>query len=173
MLERVDGFDEDRFPFLYEDIDLGYRLYRAGFQMLYNRRARAEHLHPTTVEQWDGRMRATAAAERRWVALRPEFEAYFHDRLADAASRPAHRGRVGPALLRFVPSSFPWLGERVWTNVTIYYRQQLAPAFLEAWAAAQEESEPEPADAPSVSPSVGVPEPEPVQPGGSPPGGPK
>lgn len=160
MLERVGGFDEERFPFLYEDIELGYRLYLDGFRLLYNRRADAEHLHPTTIEQWRGRMRATAAAERTWVAMRPEFEAYFHDRFLDAAQRAPHRGRLGRALLPFVAPSTPWLGERVWTRASIYYRQQLAPAFLEGWEeAAQAEAEPSPgADARSAVPSGRAPE---------------
>src|SRR5581483_5039527 len=50
MLERVDGFDEERFPFLYEDTDRGYRLYEHGFHLLLRRRAGAEHLHATTLE---------------------------------------------------------------------------------------------------------------------------
>jgi GT2 family glycosyltransferase len=147
MLERVGGFDDVRFPFLYEDIDLGYRLADDGFQLLYNRRADAEHLHPTTVKDWQGRLAATAASERAWVALHPELEPYFHDRLADAAGRTQLRGRA-TALLRWTPRWLPWLGDKVWANATIYYRQQLAPAFLEAWAAQDREN-------PSGSPPAG------------------
>jgi GT2 family glycosyltransferase len=132
MLERVGGFDEERFPFLYEDIDLGYRLYESGFRLLYNRRANAQHLHPSRPEEWSGRMAATAAAERKWVQLHPELEPYFHDKLAHAASLTPLRGRAA-RLLPWTPRWVPWLGRRVWENSTTYFHQQLAPAFLEAW----------------------------------------
>lgn len=137
LLERVGGFDEERFPFLYEDLDLGYRLHDVGFRLLYNRRARAEHLHPTTIEGWAPRMAATATAERRWVALHPELPAYFHDRLRDAASRAPSRGRA-ERLLRFTPRRTPWLGPKVWRNASVHFRQQLAPAYLAVWDAEEE-----------------------------------
>jgi GT2 family glycosyltransferase len=133
VLESVGGFDEQRFPFLYEDLDLAYRLSDLGFRLLYNRRARAEHLHQSTLEEWKRRVAATAPAERQWVELHPQLRPYFYERFSAAASRPPHRGRTGRLLLRWVPGWTPWLGRRVWGNATIYYRQQLAPAFLEAW----------------------------------------
>ena len=133
LLEEVEGFDEERFPFLYEDLDLGYRLNERGFRLLYNRRAVAEHLHPTTIEEWRGRMAATATAERRWVAHHPEMPAYFHDRLAEAAANPPGRGRTVP-LLRWLGPGVPGIGRPVWHMADVYFRQQLAPAFLEQWA---------------------------------------
>jgi glycogen(starch) synthase len=170
MLELVGGFDEVRFPFAYEDIDLGYRLAEAGFQLLYNRRADAEHLHPSTIEQWRRRMAATAVAERKWVALHPELEAYFHDRMVEAASLPPRRGRA-EQLVRFTPRWLPWLGDRVWDKATVSYLQQLAPAFLESWAAQEDAAPPSAASASSAAgplASVGR-----ENPAGSPPGGPK
>jgi GT2 family glycosyltransferase len=132
LLEEVDGFNEERFPFLYEDLDLGHRLDQRGFRLLYNRRAEAEHLHPTTVEEWRRRMSATATAERRWVSHHPEMPAYFHDRFAEAAAMPRSRGRTVP-LLRWIGPGVPWVGRRVWKMADIHFRQQLGPAFLEQW----------------------------------------
>lgn len=131
-LEAVGGFDAERYPFLYEDLDLGYRLHQRGFRLLYNRRARAEHLHPTTVEEWRGRMAATATAERRWVTHRPEMPAYFRDKFAEAARHPRARGRTVP-LLRWVSPRTPVLGRQVWDRADVHFRQQLAPAFLAQW----------------------------------------
>lgn len=132
-LEAVGGFDAERFPFLYEDLDLGLRLHEAGdFRLLYNRRAVGEHLHLQTVEDWERRMAAVAAAERRWVEHRPEMPAYFHDRMREAADRPPARGR-GRSLLRWVTPETPLVGARAWASADVYFRQRLAPAFLEGW----------------------------------------
>jgi len=133
LLDEVGGFDEERFPFLYEELDLGYRLGQHGFELLYNRNAVAEHVHPARLEAWRSRMAATAAAERRWVELHPELPAYFHDKFADAAARPRSRG-LGRALIRWLPRHVPVLGPRAWSSADLYYRQQLGPSFLEAWA---------------------------------------
>lgn len=132
LLDEVGGFDEERFPFLYEDLDLGYRLNERGFKLLYNSRATAEHLHPTTIDEWRGRMAATATAERRWVSHHPDMPAYFHDRFAEAMRLPRSNGRAA-RLLRWVPPKAPLIGESIWKRGDAYFRQQLAPAFLEQW----------------------------------------
>jgi len=131
-LEEVGGFDEERFPFLYEDLDLGYRLSQRGFRLFYNRCADAEHLHPTTMDDWRKRMSAIATVERRWVSHRREMPAYFHDTLLHAAGLPRARG-VTAALLRWIGPDTPLIGRHVWRRADLYYRQRLAPAFLEQW----------------------------------------
>jgi GT2 family glycosyltransferase len=141
MLERAGGFDEERFPFLYEDTDLGYRLREHGFRLLYHRRAEAEHLHATTLADWQGRMGAIARAERAWIALHPDHQPHFHDRLAEAAAWPPTRGRIALVGLRLVPPRTPILGPWISERASVHYRQQLAPAFMAAWdAAAQDDA---------------------------------
>jgi GT2 family glycosyltransferase len=132
MIDRVGGFDEERFPFGYEDLDLGYRMAAHGFRMVFNRRAAGEHLHETGLEEWRARMAATARAERTWVALHPELPAYFRDRFAAAAAGP--RGsRIAAAATRFIPRRVPVLGPRVWASADRYFSRRLAPSFLESW----------------------------------------
>jgi GT2 family glycosyltransferase len=138
MLERTGGFDEKRFPFLYEDIDLGVRLFEHGFSLLYNRDAAAEHLHQPRLEEWRERMRLVGAAERRWSELRPGERPYFHGLFADAVSRPVASGR-GRFLTGVVPAETPWLGPRTRTSTDLYFRQQLADAFLGGWEQAGNE----------------------------------
>jgi GT2 family glycosyltransferase len=133
MLERTGGFDQERFPFGYEDTDLGYRLAEAGLRLLYNRSARAEHLHQPTLEEWAGRMQSIARAERTWIDLHPDMEPYFERLFRDALELPPARGRMATALALRIPRWVPRLGPSVWWHLDVYFRQQLAPHFLGAW----------------------------------------
>ena len=133
MLERVGGFDEQRFPFLYEDIDLGLRLYEEGFRLRYNEHARAEHLHQPLLEEWQGRMARIAEAERRFVERHPDKRAYFHDMFSTVVWDAPIRGRRGRLLMRVVPREMPVVGPWVWENADRYFRQQLGRPFMEAW----------------------------------------
>jgi GT2 family glycosyltransferase len=134
LIERVDGFDEERLPFLYEDLDLAYRLREFGFQLLYNRSASVEHVHPVTVEEWKGRAGAVAVAEKEFVRLHPEVPPYFYNLFSEAERMPPARGRAAK-LARFVPRRMPLVGERIWSVADIAWRQALAEPFLAAWNA--------------------------------------
>jgi glycosyltransferase involved in cell wall biosynthesis len=134
MLERVDGFDEERFPFLYEDLDVGRRLSELGFRLLYNPGARGEHLHQTGVDEWRGRMAATARAERRWVSAYPDMPAWFHDLFAAAERRP-RVPRVPARMAAAIPPRTPLVGPLAAAVADLHFRQQLAPSFLDAWRA--------------------------------------
>jgi hypothetical protein len=67
--------------------------------------------------------------------MHPDVSPYFHRMFSAAAARPPARGR-GRRLVRIVPRWVPWLGKRVWASADLYFRQALAPHFLEAWEAA-------------------------------------
>lgn len=132
MIERVGGFEEDRLPFGYEDLDLALRMRELGFRLLYNRAATAEHLHPMDLSFWKRRVTRIARSEWAFVQLHPEFRPYFYEMFAAAAAEPPAR-RFGERLARYVPASVPWLGARVWGRADALYRQALAGPFLEAW----------------------------------------
>jgi GT2 family glycosyltransferase len=134
LLERVGGFDES-FPFLYEDMDLSYRLHQLGFTLLYNAAAKGEHHHPTTLEQYRPRIGEIAKAERRFVAKYPELPPYFHDRFVTAGGLSPRRGRA--RLLSFIPYGTPLVGKWVWRRIDAHYKQELAPTFLAAWEAGE------------------------------------
>jgi GT2 family glycosyltransferase len=136
MLERVDGFDVERFPFLYEDTDLAYRMSRAGMRVRFNRAASAEHLHAFTLDRYRQRVAEIAPAERRFVAAHPELDPYFHTIFVDALEAPKARGVFGRLLGAFSPGT-PLIGARIWRSADAYYRQQLAPCFLDSWAKAE------------------------------------
>jgi glycosyltransferase involved in cell wall biosynthesis len=136
VIERVGGFEEERLPFGYEDLDLALRMHeQTGFHLLYNRAAVAEHVHPMDLEFWKRRVARIAISEREFVRMHPDFRPYFYELFSKAASDPRANGR-GERLARFVPRSLPVLGERVWSSADAVYRQALAGPFLEAWEAA-------------------------------------
>jgi glycosyltransferase involved in cell wall biosynthesis len=133
LLERVDGFDEERFPFLYEDLDVGYRMAEHGLRLIFDRHAVGEHLHQVTFEDFRRRMTATADAERKWIEIHPELEPYFHDRFAEAAAGPPGSALAARAL-GLVPRRLPILGERVWASADRYFCRALGGPFLAAWS---------------------------------------
>ena len=139
LLERVGGFDAERFPFGYEDLDLGRRAADHGFRLHFNRGAVAEHLHATGVDDWRRRMATVAGAERQWVALHPELPAWFHDRFAAAAARPHVPRAVGRAAAR-VPAGVPLAGRLAARVADLHFHQELAPAFLDAWERAGQDA---------------------------------
>ena len=130
--ERVGGFDEERLPYGYEDLDWAIRANRLGLRVLYARDAVVDHLRPMTLEFWKKRVRRLAAAERTFVAMHPEVEPYFHRKFSSALEWPPASGR-GVPLARWLPRWVPWLGERAWLSRDLYFRQALAPHFLAAW----------------------------------------
>ena len=134
FLERVGGFDEERLPYGYEDLDFAYRASRLGLRVLYNRRAEVEHLREMDLEFWKARVGRLGRVEKTFVAKHPEIPPYFYNLFADATRRPRTRGR-GRHLIRFIPRQVPWLGPKVWTSADVYYRQALAPGFMEGWQA--------------------------------------
>ena len=132
FIERVGDFDQEHFPYGYEDTDWAYRASKLGFRMVYNRRAVVDHVRPMTIEFYKRRIRRVAAAERMFTRLHPEMPPFWHERFSSAASFDRPRGRAA-RLARFVPRSVPWLGPRVWSKTDLYFRQVLAPDFLQAW----------------------------------------
>lgn len=136
MFERVGGFDAERLPFHYEDLDLGLRMSREGFDLRYNDRALAEHLHAPDLGSWRERLRAVAVAERRFCATHPEAVPHLHDRFAEAAGQGPARGR-SVRVARLIGPRFPLVGRRLWRIVDLYYRQQAAPVFMDAWERAR------------------------------------
>jgi GT2 family glycosyltransferase len=129
---RVGEFDQEHFPYGYEDTDWAYRASKLGFRLFYNRRAVVDHLRPMTVEFWTKRARRVAVAEYTFSRLHPELQPWFHTIFTSAAAAPPARGR-GIRLAPYVPRWVPWLGPRVWQSVDSAYKQRLAPHFLAAW----------------------------------------
>jgi GT2 family glycosyltransferase len=138
FIERVGDFDQEHFPYGYEDTDWAYRASKLGFRMVYARRAIVDHLRPMTLEFWKKRARRVAASEHQFTRLHPEQPPWFHRLFSDAMARPPARGR-GIRLAPYIPRGVPLIGPRVWQSVDIAYKQALAPHFLAAWDEASED----------------------------------
>jgi GT2 family glycosyltransferase len=137
FIERVGDFDQENFPYGYEDTDWAYRALKQGFRLLYNRAAVVDHLRPMSLEFWEKRIWRYAANERRFSRLYPELPPWWHGKFTEAMRMPPARGRA-IRVARYVPKWVPWLGPRVWRRVDIAYKQALAPHFLKAWDEAGE-----------------------------------
>lgn len=134
LLERVGGFDEERLPYGYEDLDWAYRAREHGLRVMFNRQAIVEHWRVMTVEDWKVRAPRLAASEWRFCELHPNVTPSFFTKLREAASLPPQRGRAA-WLVRFVPRRIPYVGPLLWNLADIYWRQQIAPEFLTTWEA--------------------------------------
>jgi len=145
LLERTGGFDEERFPYGYEDLELARRMaHEHGLRLLFNPAARAEHLKTETLEGWRRNLKRIALAERRFTELYPDEPAYFHERFRTATQAPLTRGRWA-RLAGVVGPDVPWLGRRVWRSYDLLCTQRLAPQFLAEWDAAATATEARPA----------------------------
>jgi GT2 family glycosyltransferase len=127
FLERCGGFDEDGFPFLYEDLELGYRLSKLGLQLFYVPDARAEHLHAPTLSEYRDRMRIVGAAERRMTEKHPEFEPYFKNQFEAVLAEKRPAGLSG-RLVGLAPDN-----PRVKASAEARWRYALAEAFMKGW----------------------------------------
>ncbi len=132
LLELVGGFDEERLPFGYEDLDLAYRMHVHGLRLLFNRRASGEHLRAMTVDSLRARMPMMASSERAFCEKHPEIPPYFLTMFSEAAAQPTAPHRLA-RLAHVVPPGAPLLGRRVWASADARFKQALAPDFLRAW----------------------------------------
>ena len=137
MLEWTGGFDEQRFPFGYEDLELGRRMSDDhGFRLLYNADAIGEHLKTETLETWRRNLKRIATAERRFTELYPDERPYFYD----SSARPPMLLRHGAArarLARFVAPQVPWLGRFVWRSFDLVCRNDSRPSSSPSGSAAE------------------------------------
>lgn len=133
FIERVGDWDEVRLPYLYDDLDWAYRARAHGLRVLYARDAVVDHLrHDADLGFWKRKMEPLARAERQFIEIYPEIEPWFLRMFSSAVDEPRARGR-GARLAGYVSPQVPWLGPRVWGAADLWWRQQLAPHFLEAW----------------------------------------
>jgi GT2 family glycosyltransferase len=132
FLELVGGYDEERLPYLYEDLDFAYRARRHGLRVMFNPLAVVDHFKPADIEDFQRRAPQLARAEWTFTELHPEVAPWFHLRLSEVANREVGGSKMA-RLARFVPRRTPWLGPMVWQRAGRYWLKQIAPAFLTEW----------------------------------------
>ncbi len=72
-LERVGGFDEAFTGYGHEDLELGYRLQRAGVAIVYEPRAVNYHWHPVPYEERKRKMELAGRSTVRFYRKHPDF----------------------------------------------------------------------------------------------------
>jgi GT2 family glycosyltransferase len=133
------GFDPD-FTFDYEDLDLGWRLGRAGMRLVYEPDAVVEHLHPYDWDAVRRRYESRAGAERLMMRKHAWFEPWFHDQVERAASE-RRASRLWTVAVDAVPRRPAPLRRAVERRANRHYLQRLAPWFMAAWTRAAEREE--------------------------------
>lgn len=134
FIERVGDWDEVNLPYGYEDLDWGYRASKRGLRVLYNRDAIVDHLrYDADLEAWKPKMRRIAFSERQFTVKHPELQPWFHTVFTTAMAEAPASGR-GRTLTGLLGDRFGFLSRRAWFSTDLYFRQQLAPYFLRAWA---------------------------------------
>jgi GT2 family glycosyltransferase len=65
-LQAVGGFDEDFTGYGHEDLELGYRLQKAGVELHYDARAINYHWHPVSYDEQKGKMELAGVSTVRF-----------------------------------------------------------------------------------------------------------
>lgn len=97
VLRRVNGFDEARFPFHYDEADLCQRIRAAGFKTVVSSKARVRHRADKIAGPGEELIRSYRLGGRRRVALTVRARIYFHRRYSLGIDRTL-------ALAAFVPA---------------------------------------------------------------------
>jgi GT2 family glycosyltransferase len=132
FMQIVGGYDEDRLPYGYEDLDWGYRARAHGLRVIFNREAVVDHWRTMSVEDWQTRAARLAISEWRFCQMHPDVPPWFWRMFHDAAIQPPAGQRAG-RLVALIPYWVPWLGPRIWRRATLQWRQAIAPHFLAVW----------------------------------------
>ena len=136
-LERVGGLDGERFPFGYEDLDLGLRLDRAlgGLDVRLLPEGGGVHDTRMTLTEWRQRIRRIARAERTWQRVHPDRPASLGPRLARAAADPTPRsGAIAARVIDRVPAPLARPGGPLATRAAIWWEHDLAARFVDELA---------------------------------------
>jgi len=84
IVEDIGAFDEDFPDAAFEDIELGYRIWKKGIRTIYNERAVAYHYHPTDLAAFIKRQLRAGRAAAIFYLKHPELGEYLNlRRIAD------------------------------------------------------------------------------------------
>jgi len=111
-----------RFPYpAWEDIELGYRLEKQGFRLVYERAARVHHFHPTDIERFAVRQEKAGYSAVLFYRLHPELGPFLG--LAPAGPPPlpsGRRQRLREGLVRTL-QNLPLNLPRLWEETLRYH----------------------------------------------------
>ena len=100
LLEAAGLFDEDFKDAVFEDVEMGYRLWKTGVGTVYNRRAITYHYHPVTLEEYIRRSVKRGRAAALLYRKHPELKSTDFIHLEDLTD-PKVRFDFYNAVLRY------------------------------------------------------------------------
>jgi glycosyltransferase involved in cell wall biosynthesis len=99
-LDRVGGFDEDFTGYGHEDLELGYRLQKAGLTIVYEPNAVDYHWHPVPYAEQKGKMELAGRSTVRFYRKHPSFGVAARLGMTPLSRALGGALRRQPALLR-------------------------------------------------------------------------
>lgn len=132
FLERVGGYDQERLPYLYEDLDWAIRARDQGLRVLFDSKAVVDHVKSATIADYQARAPQLARAEWTFTQLHPEIDPWFHRQLSNVYNREVG-GRSAARAVGVISWRVPWLGPRIWNAAKAYWLAQMAPPFMAEW----------------------------------------
>ncbi|HZT05502.1 MAG TPA: glycosyltransferase family 2 protein [Chloroflexota bacterium] len=135
MIDRNLVFHEDWAEIGHEDVELGYRWTRAGYEIVYNPRARGEHFHPMTFESGCAFAESIGRGLRDLHVLVPDPDLLGYYGVFSRRNRPRKfvRGLIrevlfNPWTVPFVQrwlsrrkTSYSWLAKWLGWKVMLFY----------------------------------------------------
>ena len=97
-LIKIGLFDEDFKNAAYEDIELGYRLSKSGFKLIYNQNAVTYHLHETNLQSFVKRQNKVGESAILFYKKHPELRDFLG---IDSLGNPIFRDHFYYAILKY------------------------------------------------------------------------
>lgn len=102
IYEKIGGFDTLFSPYYWEDIDLSYRAWKEGYEIMFDRNILVEHHHESTIGKYFDQSRI------KTIAYRNQFF-FIWKNIVDKRLINSHVARVGKSLLPMMVQDPPFV----------------------------------------------------------------
>lgn len=102
IYEAIGGFDPLYSPYYWEDIDLSYRAWKDGYEIIFDRTILVEHHHESTIAKYFDRNRI------KTIAYRNQFF-FIWKNVTDKRLINSHLARIGKSVLPMIVQDPPFV----------------------------------------------------------------